>query len=213
MWRFISPTASQRKLRLAICAGHPVGLVNNLGLCVEHVEPEWEYRLVQIAEQFADGMRTTDELIQARAKWVSMITALESGNKFAEDDDRFWIFERISARLHRLLFAMLESLPNSTRFEELGVFWQPDDRDSCKYFRDIFGNPFRSITIDPRWQVSTVIDLSRTIYDERRWDRIPILADALMDAGCDSEEIINHCRRAGEHVRGCWAVDKLLGKE
>jgi hypothetical protein len=69
------------------------------------------------------------------------------------------------------------------------------------------------ITIDPRWQTSTVIDLARIIYDERAFDRMPILADALMDAGCDSEDILNHCRSDGPHVRGCWVVDLILGKE
>jgi hypothetical protein len=70
--------------------------------------------------------------------------------------------------------------------------------------RDIFGNPFRPVTLDPRWLSSTVLDLARTIYDERVFERLPILADALMDAGCDSEEVINHCRSEGSHVRGCW---------
>ena len=69
------------------------------------------------------------------------------------------------------------------------------------------------MTLDPRWLTSTVIDLARTIYEERVWERMPILADALMDAGCDSEEVINHCRGPGPHVRGCWVVDLILGKE
>ena len=90
-----------------------------------------------------------------------------------------------------------------------------DDGDAClcQLLRDIFGNPFRPVTIDPRWLTSTVIDLADAIYTERAFDRMPILADALMDAGCDSEEIINHCRGPGPHVRGCWVVDLLLGKE
>jgi len=78
--------------------------------------------------------------------------------------------------------------------------------------RDIFGNPFRPIAIDPRWLTSTVVDLASAIYQEKAFDRMPILADALMDAGCDNEEIIAHCRGEGPHVRGCWAVDLLLGK-
>ena len=77
---------------------------------------------------------------------------------------------------------------------------------------DIIGNPFRPITIDPRWLTSNVVDLARVIYDERAFEKMPILADALMDAGCDSEEIINHCRGDGPHVRGCWVVDLILGK-
>lgn len=84
--------------------------------------------------------------------------------------------------------------------------------------RDIFGNPFRPVTLDPRWLTSTVLDLARSIYDEFPRQvggsaKMPILADALMDAGCDSEEIISHCRAPGPHVRGCYVVDLILGKE
>jgi len=67
--------------------------------------------------------------------------------------------------------------------------------------------------VDLRWLTSAVIDLANAIYQERAFERMPILADALMDAGCDSEEIINHCRGNGPHVRGCWVVDLLLAKQ
>jgi hypothetical protein len=79
--------------------------------------------------------------------------------------------------------------------------------------KDIIGNPFRHVTMDPRWLTSTVVDLATTIYDHRAYERMPLLADALMDTGCDKEEIIAHCRGEGPHVRGCWVVDLLLGKE
>jgi hypothetical protein len=79
--------------------------------------------------------------------------------------------------------------------------------------RDIFGNPFRKHKFDSRWRTSDVLGLARAIYDERAYERMPILADALMDAGCENEEIINHCRGDGPHVRGCWVVDLILGKE
>ncbi|MCE9530975.1 MAG: hypothetical protein K8T89_07610 [Planctomycetes bacterium] len=77
---------------------------------------------------------------------------------------------------------------------------------------DIVGNPFRPVTIDPRWLTSNVVDLALAIYEDRAFDRMPILADALMDAGCDSDEIIHHCRGVGPHVRGCWVLDSILGK-
>ena len=80
--------------------------------------------------------------------------------------------------------------------------------------REIFGNPFRPITFDPAWRTSDVILLARGIYDERAFDRMPILADALQDAGCDSDDILNHLRDPNAtHVRGCWALDLVLGKE
>ena len=78
--------------------------------------------------------------------------------------------------------------------------------------RDIFGNRFRPVTLDPRWLTSSVLDLARAIYDERAFERMPILADALMDAGCDNNDILNHCRNGGPHVRGCWVVDLILEK-
>jgi hypothetical protein len=79
--------------------------------------------------------------------------------------------------------------------------------------RCIFGNPFRPVTIDPRWLTSTVLDLTTAIENGQPFDRLPILADALQDAGCDNDEIIAHCRSAGAHARGCWVVDLVLGKE
>jgi hypothetical protein len=80
--------------------------------------------------------------------------------------------------------------------------------------RDIFGIPWVVIPLkaDPRWLTSNVVDLSRAIYEERAFDKMPILADALMDAGCDREEILSHCHSTAPHVRGCWVVDLLLGK-
>jgi hypothetical protein len=81
---------------------------------------------------------------------------------------------------------------------------------------DLFGNLFRPTAIDPtilRWNNGTIPKLAHAIYDERAFDRLPILGDALEEAGCTSEELLAHCRAGGGHVRGCWAVDLLLGKE
>ena len=79
--------------------------------------------------------------------------------------------------------------------------------------RDVFGNPFRPIAADPAWLTFDVLALARGIYAERAFDRLPILADALQDAGCASEDVLNHCRDTNiSHVRGCWVVDVVLGK-
>ena len=81
------------------------------------------------------------------------------------------------------------------------------------YLRDIFGNPFRPVALNPAWLTSDVLALARGIYDERAFERMPILADALQDAGCDNADILTHCRDAKQvHVRGCWVLDLLLGK-
>ncbi|MBL8794488.1 MAG: hypothetical protein JNM56_11325 [Planctomycetia bacterium] len=79
--------------------------------------------------------------------------------------------------------------------------------------REIFGNPFRPVPVDPTWRTPTAIAIAQAIYDERAFDRLPILADALEDAGCTHVDLLNHCRQPGEHVRGCWAVDLVLGRE
>lgn len=78
---------------------------------------------------------------------------------------------------------------------------------------EIFGNPFRSVTLDPSWLTPTVTGLALAIYDERSFDCMPILADALEEAGCANADMLQHCRQPGEHVRGCWVIDQLLGKE
>jgi hypothetical protein len=72
--------------------------------------------------------------------------------------------------------------------------------------------PFRSVTLNPTWLTPTVKQLAQSIYDEKAFDRMPILADALEDSGCDNAEVLGHCRSGGEHVRGCWVVDPILDK-
>lgn len=79
--------------------------------------------------------------------------------------------------------------------------------------RDIFGNPFRPVTFSAEWRTETAVALARQMYESREFGAMPILADALQDAGCDDADILNHCRGDGPHVRGCWVVDLVLGKE
>jgi hypothetical protein len=83
----------------------------------------------------------------------------------------------------------------------------------AELIREIFGNPFRPVSFDPEWRTSTAVAIAKGMYDTRDFSAIPILADALQDAGCDNEDVLNHCRAAdGVHVRGCWVVDLVLGK-
>jgi hypothetical protein len=79
--------------------------------------------------------------------------------------------------------------------------------------RDIFGNPFRPVTFSPDWRTETAVALARQMYESRDFSAMPILADALQDAGCDSADILDHSRGSSPHVRGCWVVDLVLGKE
>ncbi|MDY3553649.1 hypothetical protein R5W24_002753 [Gemmata sp. JC717] len=79
--------------------------------------------------------------------------------------------------------------------------------------RDIFGNPFRPVAFSPLWRTDTAVAIAAQMYESRDFSAMPILADALQDAGCDSDDILSHCRGGELHVRGCWVVDLVLGKE
>jgi hypothetical protein len=109
---------------------------------------------------------------------------------------KIWAVERGSLRTEKAWFA-LEADP-----EELVA--------QSHWLRDIFGNPFRPATFLPEWRTSTVLALAQQMYDSRDFSAMPILADALQDAGCDNAAILEHCRGPGPHVRGCWVVDSLL---
>lgn len=89
-------------------------------------------------------------------------------------------------------------------------------RTHLTLLRDCLGNPFRPISLNTaclEWNDGIIPKLAQSIYEERAFERMPILADALEEAGCTDADILNHCRHQGEHVRGCWVVDLMLGKE
>jgi hypothetical protein len=88
--------------------------------------------------------------------------------------------------------------------------------DAVELIREIFGNPFRSVTLDPSWlgcKDGRVPKMAQIIYRKRCFRNLPLLAEALETAGCGDAEILTHCRAPVEHVRGCWVVDLLLGKK
>jgi hypothetical protein len=87
-------------------------------------------------------------------------------------------------------------------------------------FRCVFGNPFRPVQLGPGWVTPTVAGLAQAAYDERLLPegdldpaRLAVLADTLEEAGCSVPDILAHLRGPGPHVRGCWAVDLILGKQ
>jgi hypothetical protein len=86
--------------------------------------------------------------------------------------------------------------------EEAGHQWH--------FLREIFGNPFRPVAFCPSWRTDAALALARQMYDSRDFGAVPILADALQDAGCEDASILGHCRGDGPHVRGCWVVDLVL---
>jgi hypothetical protein len=79
-------------------------------------------------------------------------------------------------------------------------------------YRELFPNPFVPLEWNPDWFTSTVRDLAARIYERREFELMPILGDALLDAGCDHQLIQDHCRSSKPHARGCWVLDGILGK-
>jgi hypothetical protein len=83
----------------------------------------------------------------------------------------------------------------------------------CRLLDEIFGNPFRSLAFDLAWRTDTAVALAKQMYDTRDFTPMPILADALQDAGCENADVLSHCRDPHQvHVRGCWVADLVLGK-
>src|SRR5262249_53135745 len=91
--------------------------------------------------------------------------------------------------------------------------WAREEAIQSDSLRDIFGNAFQRFKSKPGWLTSNVISLVIGIYTDGTFDRLPIVADALEESGCTDAEILSHCRSEGPHVRGCWVVDLILGKE
>jgi hypothetical protein len=90
-----------------------------------------------------------------------------------------------------------------------------EDDLSLDLIECIFGDPARSVVVDPAWLAwndGLIPRLARVIYSERAFHDLPILGDALEEAGCSHEHLLSHCRQGRSHVLGCWAVDLCLGK-
>jgi hypothetical protein len=187
---FLRGKASNRKLRLfaVTCSRRIWSLMDDLGRAA-----------VEAAEKFADGHFGTDELRAARlacqgaggqASWYAAATKPE-----------------VAAR-------------NAARSAQAGVVCNPllgTEADGllaqAALVREIFGDPFQPFPFDQSWRTSGVVQLAHAIYEDRAFDRMQELADALAEAGCVNDEILNHCRGPGPHVRGCWVVDVILGKK
>ena len=139
------------------------------------------------------------------------------------------IYDAILSKIgyHKSPDADREEQPDRARFHDLvwlayGVHFDwsgpadlsaKDEFDSVPLLRDIFGNPFRPVTFSPSWRTDTAIALAHQMYESREFGAMPILADALQDAGCDNSDILEHCRDTSlTHVRGCWVVDLVLAK-
>ncbi len=97
--------------------------------------------------------------------------------------------------------------------------WDAERIAQAELLREVFGNPFRRVTLAPQWRTRTVLSLAQAAYEEDGLPRttldpahLAVLADALEEAGCGSPEVLEHLRGPGPHVRGCWALDLLIAK-
>ncbi len=90
--------------------------------------------------------------------------------------------------------------------------WRAERKSQCGLLRDLFGNSSRPAAFDLARRTSDAISLATSAYEERAFDRLPILADALEEAGCDERALLDHLRGPGAHVRGCWGLDLVLGR-
>jgi hypothetical protein len=166
---------------------------------------------VQVAARFADGLATDDELIQAWEK-------AQAAHEQEQDHDAGDAAEAVVAASSPSVNTSCLAADNALMASGYTV-----RRAQHALLAELLGNPFRPISINPCWLLwndGTIPKIARAAYDEpdRPGDlldptRLSILADALEEAGCDNKGILDHCRSAGNHVRGCWVVDLLLGKE
>jgi hypothetical protein len=161
--------------------------------------PEWHEALA-VVERYADQQTADDELIEARSRVEPTLLAGTHSNP--------WDVLPL-ALVPRAIGGLFARCIAATAVE----FWQRDAFPS-ELLREIFGNPFCPVAFDKRWRTDTAIAVAKTMYETREFGAAPILADALQDAGCDSDDLLNHLRdTATAHVRGCWALDLVLGKE
>ncbi len=228
---WLASTTLRQMRDIDYCMGR-CGLLFAVDCCrhVWHLLPDGPGRVaVLVAERHADGLAEKNELEEAEQE------AFEAVERFMEErpDMRFMAVPAY----HAMRAASCLTGPTSGRrpisgaahWTQKALAWHlaplPEEREKREAIqrseefrqvavvRDIFGNPFRPVAITPTWLTPTVQSLAESIYTERTFDRLPILADALEEAGCANTDILNHCRQPGVHTKGCWVVDLLLGKE
>jgi hypothetical protein len=166
--------------------------------------------LVEVAERYADGAAAREEISAALAL-PRYLTGGALVHELALADPAGavrWAVQAVADAVYRHNAERL-----SERRATLAV--RAELRAQCHLLRDVFGNPYRPVVIDPtwlRWNHGTVPAVALHIYEDRAFHDLPILADALEDAGCADNVLLDHCRSGGEHVRGCWVLDLMLGK-
>ncbi len=168
--------------------------------------------MLEMAERYAEGNATAAELLAIQ-------------NVFRFNEDTRVGYEVCVQDAHAAARRTLQEAPNvvlrSDQGEVLHRLRDPYEADALReaeqskqttLARCIFGNPLKKFTFSVNWCTTNTVALAQRIYDERDFTLLPILADALQDAGCDDERFLGHCHAPGPHARGCWGVDRLLGR-
>ena len=166
---------------------------------------------LEAAERLADGAITEAEVTAHQENAYRIANARYTGDMRDLDMDAFAVGNALS-RVAKGFANAIKDVAAMT----IGAVYDPFERASqANLLREILGNPFLRCEYSPRvvdMDFAAVLKMAQIIYADRAFDRLPILADALEDAGCDNADILAHCRGPGPHVRGCWVVDLLLGK-
>ena len=211
MLDFVRDLVTDRKLRLfaVACCRH-----------IWHVLVDRRSRIaMETSERYADDRATEAELLSSLNKAIEAERAALPRSKGAEAAcferkvSEFGIAVGVNVAADLAAFAVTAVDVRDgigPVHDMVGV--ETERVVQGQYVRDIFGNPHRRVIFNPRWRTIDVLGVAHAIYEERAFERMPILADALMDAGCGDELVIEHCRGNGPHVRGCWVVDLVLGK-
>lgn len=210
MLRYMLGKTGDRKFRLFACA------------CVRRIWPllrdERSRLAVQAAEDYADRpvghtrLSTVRAAARSAGQWLD---AAASRGEAGEGMSAVWAARAAQATVEDTGWDVARNAAASAVRARNGSGLQ-EHRVQCDLLRDAFGNPFHPLAFDPawlRWHGGCITAMAQTIYEERRFEEMPILADALEEAGCDDEEILWHCRVDAHHARGCWLLDGILGRK
>jgi hypothetical protein len=183
-------------------------------------------RAVEAAERYSDGAAGVRELAAAHSKavavpghgirhvaWAAYWTSSRTLSDSIVDNVRHNTAQAAAREAHDVEVTTRGGAAKPVAAYTAGA--AAEARRQADLLRDLFGDPFRPAVLDPAWLTwkdGTVPKLARAVYDDRRFADLPILADALEEAGCMDADILAHCRKGGEHFRGCWVLDLLLGK-
>ena len=178
---------------------------------------------VELAEKVADGLADRSELEALFSSPEAKSWDIHAANEQSFAEYYFTGYTGADAAhmarecAYRARYVALYNSPASYPFfarfrRESQADHDREQAAQCERLRDVVGNPFRPVAVDPNWLTAGVVRLTREIYEERTYDRLPILADALEQAGCTNADVLAHCRGPGPHVRGCWVLDLMFGK-